>query len=63
MTDAEQIMEITARTVQIARGMAVNEEQSRIKAGIEDYARNKPLSPEARLIIHEIRKILNGAEA
>ena len=58
MTNNAQLMEITARTVKVARYNAVNDEQLRILNGIKEITKRSNLTPESRLLIHEIYKLV-----
>ena len=62
MSDNQQLMEITARTVSIARSMAVDYEQLRVLTGISELLKGKTLSPESIMLIHEIRKIVRNTK-
>ena len=63
MSDNQQLMEITARTVSIARSMAVDYEQARILTEIAELIKGKQLSPESIMLIHKIRMIVSNTKA
>jgi hypothetical protein len=57
MSQSSQLMEITHRTVGIARESAVKSERNRILKGIRELE-SKQISPETRLLIHEIKMLI-----
>lgn len=62
MSENQQLMEITARTVSIARSTAIASEQTRILSGIAELVKGKHLTPECIMLVHQLRKIVSDSE-